>query len=231
MQQTKSQNTWVIIPAFNEDEVLREVVSEVVRAGYSVAIIDDGSTTPSKTYLTGLDCLVVRHPMNLGQGAALQTGIDVALARGASCIVTFDADGQHRTEEIHAFVSAVNENEVDVALGSRFCPGGEAVSIPLRKLCVLRAAVLFTRLTTGLKLTDTHNGFRAFSAAAAARLCITQNGMAHASQILSQIGEYKLRYTEVPTRIRYTEYSKRKGQRISNMFNILWDSVMEVFHR
>ena len=99
------------------------------------------------------------------------------------------------------------------------------VNLPPTKRVALRLAVLFTRLTVGLDVTDTHNGFRGLTSMAASQIHITQNRMAHASQILSQIRSKKLRFLEVPVTIEYTEYSIGKGQRISNLLNILLDFV------
>jgi len=87
----------------------------------------------------------------------------------------------------------------------------------------LKLATVFTRLTTGLKISDTHNGLRAFKAEALRKFNITQNAMAHASEILSEIARNKLTYREVPVTIRYTEYSKSKGQSVSNAINILFE--------
>jgi hypothetical protein len=92
---------------------------------------------------------------------------------------------------------------------------------------LLEIAIVFTRIITRLNVTDTHNGFRAFNALAAQRIEISQNHMAHATQILSEIGRHQLRYTEVPVQIVYTEYSVKKGQKMSGAFNIVWESFME----
>jgi hypothetical protein len=113
----------------------------------------------------------------------------------------------------------------EVVLGSRFIQGGKAIHIGFIKHATLRIAVLFTRLITGLSLTDTHNGLRLFTRQAVARINITQNGMSHASQILSQIASLKLRYHEIPVEITYTPYSRRKGQSVWNGINILWDLI------
>jgi glycosyltransferase involved in cell wall biosynthesis len=180
-----------------------------------------------KEILTCPDVFVCRHPINLGQGAALRTGIEFATQRGARFIVTFDADGQHQAQEIPRMLKPLLDQECEVVLGSRFMEHGRVENIPLKKYVLLKIAVLFTRLTTGLPLTDTHNGFRAMTVSAANRIEITQNRMAHASQILRSIAALRIPFKEVPVTIRYTEYSMRKGQRLSNAINILWESVAE----
>jgi glycosyltransferase involved in cell wall biosynthesis len=146
----------------------------------------------------------------LGQGAALQTGITYALRAGAKYLVTFDADGQHQVEDLGRLLGPVVRGEADIALGSRFL--GAAIDMPATKRLVLRAAVAFTRVAGGIELTDTHNGLRALTAHAARKLPITQNRMAHASELLHNIVECELRYVEVPVTIRYTEWSRAKGQ-------------------
>ena len=222
---------WVVIPAYNEDEAIRPVVDSLLARGHQVVVVDDGSREPQLELLRGTSVHLLRHVINLGQGAALQTGIRYALARGAEIIVTFDADGQHQSSDIDALTAPIRSARADVALGSRFLAGGHAVRISRSKHLVLKLAVLFTRWTTGLSLTDTHNGLRALSRRAAQTLHITQNGMAHASQILQQIAAHRLAYEEVPVTVVYSEYSVRKGQRMTNAFNILWDSFAELFNR
>src|SRR5690349_7050301 len=112
------RTTWVVIAAFNEGAVIREVVREVVDAGWSVVVVDDGSRDDSAAKAKAGGATVLRHPINRGQGAALQTGIDYAIRRGARHIVTFDADGQHDAKDIPALVEALGD--ADIALGSRF---------------------------------------------------------------------------------------------------------------
>ena len=222
---------WVVIPAYNEGEAIGGVVADLLGRGYSVAVVDDGSKEPLLDALRGTHAHVLRHVINLGQGAALQTGIRYALEQGAELIVTFDADGQHQSADLKALLAPIVEGRADVALGSRFSKGGRAVNISRSKRAVLALAVVFTRWSTGLAVTDTHNGLRALSRKAAERLHITQNGMAHASQVLQQIKSQQLSFVEVPVTVVYTEYSVRKGQRLSNAFNILWDSFAELFYR
>jgi glycosyltransferase involved in cell wall biosynthesis len=172
---------------------------------------------------------VVRHPINLGQGAGLQTGLDYALARGADVIVTFDADGQHRALEIARLVEALVHERADFALGNRFI--GETTNLPALRRLVLRAAVVFTRLTCGIRVTDTHNGFRAMTRRGAQAIQLRQNRMAHASEILQQIAGSGLRYVEVPVTIDYTAYSLEKGQRIGDAMNILFDLFTRTLYR
>jgi glycosyltransferase involved in cell wall biosynthesis len=219
---------WVVIAAYNEARVIARVVGEVVRRGYRVVVVDDGSSDETAERAAGASA-VVRHPINLGQGAALQTGIDFALQQGAEFVVTFDADGQHRAADIEPLVAALREAPADFALGSRFL--GHTVALPAGRRLLLRAATLFTQLTTGLRLTDTHNGLRAMTRRGAGRIHLRQNRMAHASEILAQIATCGLPYVEVPVRIEYTAYSLAKGQRLGDALGILFDLFARRLYR
>jgi glycosyltransferase involved in cell wall biosynthesis len=215
---------WVIIPAYNEGQVLADVVGELLdyNHSYHLLVIDDGSTDNTPQIVRNLPVHLLVHPMNLGQGAALATGIKYALQQKADIIVTFDADGQMQPADIGSLVDVVINEGLDIALGSRFLTIPPEKIPPIKKM-VLKLAIVLTKLTSGLKITDTHNGIRAFKADALRKFTLTQNRMAHASEILSAIARNKLTYREVPVTIRYTEYSKGKGQSISNAINILFE--------
>jgi polyprenyl-phospho-N-acetylgalactosaminyl synthase len=219
---------WVVIAAYNEAKVIARVVGELARRGYNVVVVDDGSSDSTAERATAAS-VVVRHPINLGQGAALQTGIDYAVQQGADVIVTFDADGQHRAADIERLVAALRETRADFALGSRFL--GRPIALPPARRLLLRAATLFTQLTTGLRLTDTHNGLRAMTRCGASVIRLRQNRMAHASEILAQIAASGLPYVEVPVRIEYTAYSLAKGQRLSDALAILFDLFARRLYR
>ena len=205
--------------------MIGRVVSELRRAGYRTVVVDDGSADATGPISAAAGAHVVTHPLNLGQGAALKTGMDYALSRGAEVLVTFDADGQHRVGDIHRLVEALTREHADFALGSRFL--GEAQDLPPARRLILRAATVFTRLTTGLRLTDSHNGLRALTRQGAAAIRLRQNRMAHASEILAEIAHSRLPYVEVPVSIEYTAYSLAKGQRLSDSVLILLDLLAQ----
>ncbi len=206
---------WVVIAAYNEASVIGRVINEVKRRGYPVVVVDDGSSDRTADASAAAHVLV-RHPINLGQGAALQTGIDFALERGADVIVTFDADGQHRAADIEKLVQAIRVADVDFALGSRFLGCSDA---------------LFTQLATGLRISDTHNGLRAMTRRGAGVVRLRQNRMAHASEMLSQIAASGLGYIEVPVTIEYRAYSLAKGQTIGDALMILLDLFARRLYR
>jgi polyprenyl-phospho-N-acetylgalactosaminyl synthase len=220
---------YVVIAAYNEGAVISRVVTEVRRAGYQVVVVDDGSPDTTADIARAAGATVIEHPFNLGQGAALQTGIEYAQTQGAAFIVTFDADGQHRVSEISRLTAALVEERADFALGSRFL--GHAPNLPPLRRLMLRAATLFTRLATGLQVTDTHNGLRAMTRRGAAAIRLRQNRMAHASEFLSQIGASGLHYVERPVTIEYTAYSLAKGQNMRDAVLILLDLFARRLHR
>jgi polyprenyl-phospho-N-acetylgalactosaminyl synthase len=223
------KNVWVVIAAFNEEPVIGTVVHDVVRVYPNVVVVDDGSSDLTTAKASAAGAAAVIHPVNLGQGAALQTGIDFALRKSAQYLVTFDADGQHNVADIAALLTALETRGADYALGSRFLH--DASNVPPARRLLLRAAAWFTRLTTGLRLSDSHNGLRAMTRRGAARLHIRQNRMAHASEILRQIADSGLRYVEVPVTISYTRYSMAKGQRLSGSIDIVLDLLANRLHR
>ena len=220
------KKVFVIIPAYNEGQVIRGVLAPLIESGYSVVVVDDASADDSQTALAGLPVHCVRHAINLGQGAALQTGMSFAIQQGAQYIIHFDADGQHHPEDVPALLEPLVNGEADIVFGSRFIRPEDEKFVPGIKRLALRAGVRINWMMTGIKLTDAHNGFRALNRQAASRIYLRENGYAHASEILAQVRRFKLRYAERPTRIEYTEYSKSKGQSLWNAFNILFDVLI-----
>ena len=221
-----AKRSWLVIPLFNEGSVISDVVQQAREIFPNVVCVDDGSTDDSAENARRAGAHLVRHPINLGQGAALQTGLRYALGDvGAAYFVSFDADGQHRTEDALTMVRRLATEQLDVVVGSRFLDGRTKPG--LLKRVVLKAAVVFQNITSGVRLTDAHNGLRAFSREAAESVRITQNRMAHASEIVNEIGRLKLRYAEEPVHIVYTDYSRSKGQSLWNSVNILNDLIFK----
>ena len=217
----------VIIPAFNEGKIIEDVISSVLSIGYSLVVVDDGSRDDTYSRIAKYPCFTLRHIINLGQGAALQTGFDFGLNQTKwDVFVTFDADGQHRVEDIEVMIKPILDNQVDVVLGSRFL-GVDPENIPKSRRFFLKMATLLTRIIARIKVTDTHNGFRAFSRQALSQIDLMHNDMTHASEILSIIHDKNFNYVEVPVKIIYSKYSLAKGQTLLNGINILWDMFFD----
>lgn len=217
--------TIIIIPAYNEATKIGDVVRGVKNAGnWDVLAVDDGSSDATATNAKSAGAVVLRHKLNRGQGAALKTGIEFASRSGYDTAVFFDADGQMKPEEIELLLDKLAEGH-DAVLGSRNL--GRTIAMPLLKKAIKKIALAFTRLTTGLMVTDTHIGFQAWKVSALRKITLDQDRMAHASQILHEIASKKLKYAEVPVTIRYDDYSLRKGQTNWGMFRILWDLMIK----
>ena len=197
---------YIIIPCFNEAPNLAEAISRAKDYGL-VIVVDDGSTDNSFEIARNSGVIVLRHFLNRGQGASLETGNRYAYAHGADAVVHFDSDGQHRAEEIPRLVEPILTSGYDAILGSRFLDGKTKTPF-LKKWLILKPAVWFQNLLLGVKLTDAHNGFRALSRRALERISIKQDGMAHASEIVEQIKEKGLKYQEVPVTIIYNEFGQ-----------------------
>jgi len=218
-------DVWVVVPLYNEGPVIGGVVQEVRATFAHVVCIDDGSSDDSAAAAEAAGAVVVRHPVNLGQGAALQTGFEYALSvPSMRWVVTFDADGQHQVSDVLAMLELAGSDDLDVVFGSRFLD--DRTEAGFLKGLVLKAAVGYTNLTTGTRLTDAHNGLRVMSRDVVSRVDITQNRMAHASELVQQIGHLGIRYGESPVHILYTDYSRSKGQSLWNAVNILADLIL-----
>ncbi len=216
----------VVIPVYNEAAVVGDVVRELRQTYPLVVCVDDGSGDGSSQAVLDAGALLVRHPINLGQGAALRTGIEYAMTLPqVRWFVTFDADGQHDIVAIEPMVELLRTAQAQIVFGSRFLD--RRSEIGGAKRAVLRAAIWYTRSSTGLALTDTHNGMRVFDREVAEALDLQMNGMAHASEVLSIVARRKFRYAELPVHIRYTTYSKSKGQPLINGVNILFDLLLK----
>lgn len=214
----------VVIPVFNEESVIADVI-RAVRAVYpTVVCVDDGSNDASAAAIRGSGAILVQHPLNLGQGAALRTGLEFGLSLPqVRYFVTFDADGQHDVQDVAPMLELLDGGTVGIAFGSRFLD--QRTQMTRAKRAVLAGAVRYSKASTGMALTDTHNGLRAFTRDVAAGLDLQMNGMAHASELLHLVADMKVPYAEVPVHISYTDYSRAKGQPLMNAVNILFDLI------
>ncbi len=219
-------DVWIIIPAFNEASVIADVVSDLRSVFGHVVCVDDGSHDDTAEQAWKAGAYVVRHPVNLGQGAAIQTGIEFARSHpGAAVFATFDADGQHRVQDVIRMIDRLARDELDIVVGTRFA-GTVSTNMPPLKRLALPIIAKLSRTSRKLKLTDAHNGLRVFNRTVADGLNITMNGMAHASEIVVLIIENGWRVAEEPVEILYTDYSLSKGQPLVNGVNIIFDGLL-----
>lgn len=217
---------WIVVPAFNEASVIGEVITDVRSVFEHVVCVDDGSTDGTGELALQAGAHLVCHPVNLGQGAAIQTGIEYARRQpGAQIFATFDADGQHRVADVVTMVDRLAAGGVDVVIGTRFARPGSSRP-PLVKRIVLRTAARLSRRSRRLGLTDAHNGLRVFNKTVADGLEITMSGMSHAGEFIMLCDENHWRVAEEPIEVLYTAYSKSKGQPLLNGVNIIFDGLI-----
>lgn len=216
-----NQHVFVIVRAFNEGKVLRSSILELRRVFPNVVVVDDGSVDESTAEALAGGAVVIRHPINLGPGAALQTGLRFVVQRRSVTVATFDPDGQHQVADLIRLVEKLESGQLDFVIGSRFL--GTTEGMPLHRRVVLWAARHFTTLTTGVDLSDPHNGLRAMTGEVAARLTLRQDRFAYASELIGQLRSLGIRYGEIPVTIKYSDYSLGKGQKTSNSIRILFD--------
>ncbi len=219
-----------VIPAFNEGEVVFDTIAPIIGAGHQVVCVDDASRDETGQKASEAGAIVIRHLINAGQGASLQTGFDFIAHKAGhfkdiEYVVTFDADGQHSLDDVERFLAAFKRNpDLDIALGSRFLSFGFKGS--RSKRFVLRTMAHISKYTLGIKLTDRHNGFRVIKKDKLHYFQLNGSGYEHADEFLHIISHQNLEYTEVATNINYSDYSVAKGQPMINGVKILFDRLI-----
>jgi len=222
---SETLDAWIVVPAFNEAGVIGDVIGAVRSVFTNVVCVDDGSADGTGDIALRAGAHLVSHPVNLGQGAAIQTGVEYARSRpGARVFATFDADGQHRVEDLVTMIDRLRRDDVDIVIGTRF--GAGVSRPPLLKRVVLQTAVRLSPRGRALGLTDSNNGLRVFNKTVADGLDITMNGMSHATEFVMLIAENHWRVAEQPVEVLYTEYSQSKGQPLLNGVNIIVDGFL-----
>ncbi len=220
-----NRSIFVIVPGFNEAPVIRKTIEALLGKSYSVIVVDDASTDTTRKTLSGLPILYIRHLANLGQGAAIQTGLHLALKKNAQYIVTFDADGQHDVNDIERMINLLKEDNVEIVFGSRFLPGA-ANNIHFSRKVVLKTARLVNYLASGILLSDANNGLRVMTREAALKMRITENRSSHNAQVQNLVKYNKLKFAECAVNVSYSDYSRKKGLKNINSIRILYDLIL-----
>lgn len=215
----------VIIPAHNEEKSIGRVIRGLFENGFmDIVVVDDASTDGTVKEAEKAGVKVLKLKINRGQGAALETGDEYARTVGAEATVHFDGDDQFSPADAKAAVEFLQKNNLDVVLGSRFLDNRSKIPF-LKKFLILPIGRWINFVFTGVLLTDVHNGFRVLSQNALQKISITQDRMAHNTEIIQQIRKNHLNFKEFPVEVRYHEY----GQGVGGGVKIVYDLVIGLF--
>lgn len=209
---------FVVVPAYNEAPRIGRTLENLLQVASSVVVVDDGSADNTAEVALQYPVWLLRHPVNLGAGAATQTGITFAIRKGAEFVATFDADGQHQPNDLLALFQTLRDRNADIVFGSRFL--GQAVHMPLHRKLMLRLATFSVYLLCGLYVTDVTTGLRLMNSKGAKQIQITMNRFEHPIDLLQQIRAKGLRLAEAPATIVYSQDSLKKGQKTADVFRL-----------
>jgi len=219
----------LVIPIFNESQVIGQVLKEVrLHGDYILIVVDDGSADESFVQACAHGALTLRHKINRGKGAAVKTGIMAANLLEADIVVTMDGDGQHNPADIQTLIDPIINGTNDVVLGSRILNKKE---MPWVKVIANYIANFFTWLFYGIMVSDSQSGFRAYSKYAALIIDTKADKYEYDSKVIREIKNYRLQFTEVPVHTRYTEYSTGKKQKqgfingLVTLFRMIWKMI------
>ena len=202
-----NKNIYIIIPVYNEDPVIKEIIAEIKKAGYeNIIVIDDGSSDKSYRKAVETGVIVLRLALNRGKGAAVKTGVEAVKILGADIVVTIDGDGQHSPDDVKKMIELI-DNGNDVVLGTRL---KNSEGMPWYKILANHIGNFFTFLIYGLWVTDSQSGFRAYSKKAVDLIDTKTDRYEYDSEVIREIKRHNLKYVEVPIEVRYTEYSMNK---------------------
>lgn len=218
----------VIIPVFNEEKTLARVLREVQKYVDDIVVIDDGSEDSSGEVARQAGVITIRHFLNRGLGAALETGRQAALLFNPDYLITFDADSQHKAEDLPRLLKEAEESKAEIVIGSRLL---DASGMPFFRIIANKIGNLATFLLFGLKVTDSQSGLRLFSAEAAAKLRLKSNRMEVSSEIIKEIKRHNFKFREIPIKAIYTDYSLSKGQGFWVGLKTLFNLVLQKFSR
>jgi glycosyltransferase involved in cell wall biosynthesis len=199
---TAIQQISVILPAYNEEISIGSMVHLTRLYTDNVIVVDDGSSDRTAEVARKAGAEVIVHKVNKGKGSALKTGFETAVTRGANIIVTMDSDGQHNPAEIPKLVAPIIAGEAEMVNGSRYLNGLEK-NTPVYRRIGQNILDRFTNIHSGLKITDSQSGFRAFAASTIEKFRFNAQGMAIESEMLADAGNAGIRIKEVEIGVRY----------------------------
>jgi glycosyltransferase involved in cell wall biosynthesis len=209
---------FIVIPAFNEEKHIADVLKDVKKARLPVVVVDDGSSDKTYEIAKRSKFLVLRHKVNLGKGAAMKTGAKAAFKLGADAVIFMDSDGQHKVGDIEHFVDALNQN-FDVVFGSRNLSYG----VPIVRFMGNKFASVLISLMFGIYISDLISGYRALTKKAFRKINWESTGYGVETEMVIKTGKHNLKYCEVPVATVYLD--SVKGVTILDAVNILFDVV------
>jgi len=222
MMDNSSHKTIIVIPAYNEEQMITSVVHNVIKHGYSrVIVVDDGSSDNTYQAASNAGAHVISHRINRGKGAATKTGIEAAKMLNADIVVTIDGDGQHSPADIARVTQPILSNSCDVVLGTR---RKSTKQMPIPRIFTNQIANFVTWSFYGLWVSDSQSGFRAFSRLSLDFINTTADAYDYESEVVKEIKHHHLIYKEVPINVHYTDYSMSKPHRqdVSNGLKTLY---------
>jgi glycosyltransferase involved in cell wall biosynthesis len=224
---SKYDNLKVIIgiPAYNEEKNIGAIVAKLKKKYDYVLVCDDGSSDMTQTIASSLGAVVVKHPTNLGYGAAIKTIFNEAKKTDCDVLVTFDADGQHQISEIEHMLQPILDNEADLVIGSRFL--GKTKDLPKYRKIGIKAITGLTNVMTGSKITDAQSGFRAYSKKVLKEISPTESGMGISTEILIKSSKKEMRIIEIPITISY-ENNMHSQEPISHGTSVIMSTIKHV---
>jgi len=232
----KSSNICIIIPAYNEDKVIGDVIKNTKKAciesnlSVEIVVVNDGSTDKTSLIARESGATVIDHILNSGAGSATATGLSYANQYNYDIAATMDADGQHSPIDVIKGINLLKAKKIDLLIGSRLI-NSEGMS--KTKLIGNKGLSIITYVLFGIKSTDSQSGLRIFSKVSLDKLRWKTSGYEFCSEMLWRAKQLKLTTGEYPIQAIYTDYSKIKGQNNWNGINIAKSlfkhRILEVF--
>ena len=189
------------MPAFNEGEKIEEIISKIKIFSDEIIVCNDGSTDSTGSIAQKMGVIVINHEKNLGYGAAINSIFSKAREIEADILITFDADGQHKSNDIKSVIQPIIDGKADIVIGSRFLEN--EIDIPKYRKFGIKTITSLTNISSKIKLTDSQSGFRAYNKKTLSEIYPIEKGMGISTEILIKANKKKLRIKEVPIKILY----------------------------